>query len=38
MSQLARGVPRFRELDTEIVMVSPTSIHRGRFYARNVSL
>jgi peroxiredoxin len=38
MSQLARGLPRFRELDTEIVMVSPTTLDRGRFYARNFQL
>ncbi len=38
MSQLARGAPRFRELDTEIVMVSPTTLERGQFYARNFAL
>ena len=38
MSQLARGLPRFRELETEIVMVTPTPLDRGRFYARNFQL
>src|SRR5262249_9745211 len=38
MSQLARGLPQFRALDTEIVMVAPTTIERGRFYARNFQL
>jgi hypothetical protein len=38
MSQLARGAPRFRELDAEIVMVSPTTLERGRFYGRNFQL
>lgn len=38
MSQLGRGYPRFRELDTEILLVSPTTPERGRFYARNFQL
>ncbi|PWU24932.1 MAG: hypothetical protein C5B48_03880 [Candidatus Rokuibacteriota bacterium] len=38
MSQLARGAPRFRELDTEIALVSPTTVERGRFYARSFQL
>ena len=38
MSQLARGAPRFRALDTEVVMVSPTTLERGRFYAKNFQL
>ena len=38
MSQLARGAPRFRALDTDVVMVTPTPIERGRFYARSFSL
>jgi peroxiredoxin len=38
MSQLARGAPRFRALDTEIVMIAPTTLERGRFYARNFPL
>src|SRR5262245_29324326 len=38
MSQLARGLSRFRELDTEVLMVSPTTLERGRFYARNFPL
>jgi peroxiredoxin len=38
MSQLARGAPRFRELGTEIILVSPTPLERGRFYARNFQL
>jgi peroxiredoxin len=35
MSQLARGAPRFHALDTDIVMISPTTPQRGRFYAKN---
>jgi peroxiredoxin len=38
MSQLARGAPRFRSLDTEIVMVTPTPLSRAQFYARNFQL
>ncbi len=38
MSQLARGLPRFRALGTEILMVAPTTLERGRFYARNFPL
>jgi peroxiredoxin len=38
MSQLARGLPRFRALDTEILQVSPTTLERGRFYAKNFQL
>ena len=38
MSQLARGVTRFRELDTEILQIAPTPVERGRFYARNFTL
>ena len=38
MSQLARGAPRFRELGTEIALVAPTTLERGRFYARNFQL
>ena len=38
MSQLARGAPRFQALDTDIVMIAPTTPERGRFYARNFSL
>lgn len=38
MSQLARGAPRFRALDAEIVQVAPTTLDRGRFYARNFQL
>jgi peroxiredoxin len=38
MSQLARGLPRFRALDTEILEITPTPIERGRFYARNFHL
>jgi len=38
MSQLARGAPRFRALDAEIVQVAPTTLERGRFYARNFQL
>lgn len=35
MSQLARGAPRFHAVDTDIVMISPTTPQRGRFYAKN---
>lgn len=38
MSQLARGVARFRALETEIAMVTPTPLARGQFYARNFQL
>ena len=38
MSQLARGAPRFQALDADIIMVSPTTLERGRFYAKNFSL
>lgn len=38
MSQLARGLPRFRELQTEILQIAPTPLDRGRFYARNFRL
>ncbi len=38
MSQLARGYPRYRELDAEILQVAPTKPERGRFYARNFQL
>lgn len=38
MSQLARGLPRFQALDTEILMVSPTPLRRGRFYAQNFQI
>src|SRR5262249_51618697 len=38
MSQLARGAPRFQALDTDVVMIAPTTPERGRFYARNFSL
>jgi peroxiredoxin Q/BCP len=38
MSQLARGASRFQALDTDVVMVAPTTLERGRFYARNFPL
>jgi peroxiredoxin len=38
MSQLARGAPRFRAFDTDIIMIAPTTVQRGRFYARNFLL
>jgi peroxiredoxin len=38
MSQLARGLPRFRALGTEILMVTPSTLDRARFYARNFQL
>jgi peroxiredoxin len=38
MSQLARGLPRFRELHTEILQIAPTPLDRARFYARNFTL
>jgi peroxiredoxin len=38
MSQFARGLPRFRALDTEILQVVPTTLERGRFYAKNFQL
>jgi peroxiredoxin len=38
MSQLARGLPRFRELHTEVLQIAPTPHDRGRFYARNFRL
>ncbi|HXG15010.1 MAG TPA: peroxiredoxin family protein [Calidithermus sp.] len=38
MSQLARGLPRFRELHAEILQIAPTPLDRGRFYARNFGL
>lgn len=38
MSQLARGLPRFRELGADIAMISPTTLERGRFYARSFKL
>jgi peroxiredoxin len=38
MSQLARGAPRFQALDADIVMISPTTPERGRFYAKNFPL
>jgi len=38
MSQLGLGAPRFRSLDAEILMVAPTTLGRGRFYARNFPL
>lgn len=38
MSQLARGLARFRELGTEVLQIAPTPVERGRFYARNFRL
>jgi len=38
MSQLARGAPRFQALDADVVMISPTTPERGRFYAKNFPL
>jgi peroxiredoxin len=38
MSQLARGLPRFRALDAEILQIAPTKPERGRFYAQNFPL
>ncbi len=38
MSQLGRGLPRFRALGAEILMVAPTTLERGRFYARSFPL
>jgi peroxiredoxin len=38
MSQLARGLPRFRDLGTEILLVAPTPVERGKFYARSFAL
>jgi peroxiredoxin len=38
MSQLARGLSRFRALDAEILMVSPTPLPRGKVYARSFTL
>lgn len=38
MSQLGRGQSRFRELGAEIVMITPTSPERGRFYAKSFQL
>jgi peroxiredoxin len=38
MSQLARGLSRFRELDTEVLQVAPTPVDRGRFYGRSFQL
>jgi peroxiredoxin len=38
MSQLARGAPRFQALDADIVMIAPTTLERGRFYAKNFPL
>ena len=38
MSQLARGLPRLRELQTEVLQIAPTPLDRGRFYARNFRL
>lgn len=38
MSQLARGYPRFKQLDTEILQIAPTTLQRGRFYARHFPL
>lgn len=38
MSQLARGAPQFRALDTKIVMVTPTPLARARFYGRRFDL
>jgi peroxiredoxin Q/BCP len=38
MSQLARGAPRFQTLDADVVMIAPTTLERGRFYAKNFPL
>jgi peroxiredoxin len=38
ISQLARGAPAFRALDAEPCMIAPTTVERGRFYARNFQL
>jgi peroxiredoxin len=38
MSQLARGLPRFHELDADILQIAPTPLDRARFYARNFKL
>lgn len=38
MSQLARGAPRFQALDGDVVMIAPTTVERGRFYAKNFPL
>ncbi|HXH83315.1 MAG TPA: redoxin domain-containing protein [Candidatus Tectomicrobia bacterium] len=38
MTQLSRGLPRFRELGAEILQIAPTPLDRGRFYARNFQL
>lgn len=38
MSQLARGLSRFRELDAEVLHIAPTPVDRGRFYARSFQL
>ena len=38
MSQLARGLARFRELDAEVLHIAPTPVDRGRFYGRNFRL
>lgn len=38
MSQLARGSSRFAELDAQVLMIAPTPVERGRFYAKNFAL
>jgi len=38
MSQLARGLPTFKRLGAEIVMVTPTPVDRARFYAAHFTL
>lgn len=38
MSQLARGLSRFRELEAEVLQIAPTPLDRGRFYGRSFQL
>ena len=38
MSQLARGLSTFKSLGAEIIMVTPTTLDRARFYASHFKL
>lgn len=38
MSQLARVAPEFTKRNTEVLEITPTSIERGRFYAKKYAL
>jgi peroxiredoxin len=38
MSQLARGAPEWTARDAEIIQITPSTLERGRFYAKNFKL